>query len=238
MWLLKLGKNDYTTAAIIESIKKEKDLEAALPEPLSGLPLGDDKEVRAFAIRLGRALRKRKGTPYGRNNVRLDMKEDKHSKQKLWSVTDRPMTLAKPTRLDWSQQSIPSSEAEEQEVLASSAKENRALAITNAPEECQVLHCNVKRKGEDGFAYDMYGHGWCHQHANRKHILEQGANLLIPFPMLFYMRGSRMLQNGRPTWEEFVRTASDEAIAEILKSIENHLAREHLLSQQVEDDTT
>ena len=240
MWLLKLGKNDYTTAAIIESIKKEKDLEAVLPEPLSGLPLGDDKEIKAFSIRLGRALRKRKGTPYGRSNVRLDMKEDKHSKQKLWSVTDKPVTLAKPTRLDWSQQSIPPSEAEEQKVQASSAEVDQTLALAdmNVPEECQALHCDRKQEGDEGFAYDMYGHGWCHQHANRKHILVHGGSLLTPFPLLFYMRGSQMLQNGRPSWEEFVRTASDEAIAEILKSIENHLAREHLLNQQIKDDTT
>jgi hypothetical protein len=238
MWLLTLGKNDYTAAAIIEAIKKEKDLEAALPEPLSGLPLGDDKEVRAFSIRLGRALRKRKGTPYGRNNVRLDMKEDKHSKQKLWSVTDRPVTLAKPTRLDWSQQRILPSETEEQHVQASSKEEHQALANRHLSGKCQVLHCDRKREGDDGFVCDTYGHAWCHQHVNRKRILEQGGSLLHPFPTLFYMRGSQMLQDGRSSWEEFVRTAPNEAIAEILKSIESHQARELLLKPSAEHDTT
>ena len=238
MWLLTLGKNDYTTAAVIEAIKKEKDLEAALPEPLSGLPLGDDKEVKAFSIRLGRALRKRKGTPYGRNNVRLDMKEDKHSKQKLWSVTDRPVTLAKPTRLDWSQQSIPPSETEEQQVQASSKEENQVRANRHLPGKCQVLLCDRKREGDDSFVCDTYGHAWCHQHVNRTRILEQGGSLLNPFPTLFYMRGSQMLPDGRSSWEEFARTAPDEAIAEILKSIESHQAREHLLKPLAEHDTT
>ena len=47
-----------------------------------------------------------------------------------------------------------------------------------------------------------------------------------------------MLEQGQPSWEEFILTASDEAIGEILKSIENCQAREHLLKRPVEDDTT
>ena len=240
MWLLKLGKNDYTTAAIIESIKKEKDLEATLPEPLSDLPLGDDKEIKAFFIRLGRALRKRKGTPYGRSNVRLDMKEDRHSKQKLWSVTDKPVTLAKPTRLDWSQQNTTSSEVEAEKVEVRSAEENQTLAqaATSLPEKCQVPHCDQKREGDNVFAFDAYGHTWCYWHTSRKHILERGGSLHTPFPSLFYARGSRMLEKGQPSWEEFVLMASDEAVDEILKSIENCQARENLLKRRVEDDTT
>ena len=240
MWLLKLDKKDYTTAEIIEAIKKEKDLEATLPEPLSGLPLGDEKEVKAFSIRLGRALRKRKGTPYGRSNVRLDMKEDKHSKQKLWSVTDKPVTLAKPARLDWNRQNTAFPEAGEEKVEARPAGENQMLAqaATSLPEKCQVPHCDRKREGDNSFAFDMYGHAWCHWHTNRTHILERGGSLQTPFPALFYARGSRMLEEGQPFWEEFVLTAPDEAIDEILNSIENCQARENLLKRQIVDDTT
>ena len=204
---------------------------------MSGLPLGDEKEVKAFSIRLGRALRKRKGTPYGRSNVRLDMKEDKHSKQKLWSVTDKPVTLAKPARLDWNRQNTTFPEGK---VEARSAEENQMLAqaATIRPEECQVPHCDRKREGDNGFAFDRYGHVWCHWHTNRKHILERGGNLQTPFPSLFYARGSQMLEEGQPSWEEFVLTAPDEAIDEILKRIENCQARENLLKRQVVDDTT
>ena len=254
MWLLKLDKKDYTTAAIIESLKQDKELEAALPEPLSGLPLGDDKEVKAFSIRLGRALRKRKGTPYGPDNVRLLMKEDKHSKQKLWSVTDRPVTQAKPSRLDWSQQQHTSptptpgesaAEAEDEHTAVEPSEQAPAgederhilAAPLPLPETCEAPQCERQPEGDDGFLYDTYGHAWCSRHANRRHILERGASLLTPFPTLFYARGSRMLEEGRPSWEEFVLTAPDAAIDEILRSIENCRAREHLLKQQVEEDT-
>lgn len=232
MWLLKLDKKDYTTAAIIESLKQDKELEAALPEPLSGLPLGDDKEIKAFSIRLGRALRKRKGTPYGPDNVRLLVKEDRHSKQKLWSVTDRPVTQAKPTHLDWGQQQAsPSSPGTEEEESAEArpAVEDQAQAkdATSPPEGCQAPHCDRTLEGDDGFVFDAHGHAWCRQHADRGHILERGGSLLTPpFPALFYARGSRMLEEGRPCWEEFARTAADEAIAEILNSIESRQARE------------
>ncbi len=59
----------------------------------------------------------------------------------------------------------------------------------------------------------------------------------MPFPMLFYARGSQMLEEGQPSWEEFVLTAPDTAIDEILRSIENCQSREHLLKRQVEEDT-
>jgi hypothetical protein len=240
MWLLKLDKKDYTTAAIIEAIKQDKDLEATLPEPLSGLPLGEEKEVKAFSIRLGRALRKRKGTPYGRSNVRLDMKEDKHSKQKLWSVTDRPVTQAKPARLDWGQQNMPSPGAEEEKAEARPAEEDQTPAhdAASPAQECQAPQCDRKPEEDDDFAFDTYGYAWCHQHANRRYVLERGGSLLTRFPMLFYARGSRMLEEGQPSWEEFILTASDEAIGDILKSIGNCQAREHLLKGQVENDTT
>ena len=84
----------------------------------------------------------------------------------------------------------------------------------------------------------MYGHAWCHWHTNRTHILERGGSLQTPFPSLFYARGSRMLEEGQPFWEEFVLTAPDEAIDEILNSIENCQARENLLKRQIVDDTT
>ena len=68
------------------------------------------------------------------------MKEDKHSKQKLWSVTDRPTTQAKPARLDWGQQSVPSLDAEEEKAEARSAEEDQTPAhnATSPPQECQA----------------------------------------------------------------------------------------------------
>ncbi len=253
MWLLKLGRKDYTTALFIDALKQDKDLEATLPEPLAGLPLGEEKEVKAFAIRLGRALRKRKGTPYGPDNVRLEMKEDRHSKQKLWSVTDRPVTQATPSRLDWSQPRKPVPDAGES---TAQAEDGRAATLQAAPEQaqagederriptpaqlpetCEAPQCNRQPEGDDGFTYDTYGHAWCSQHAKRRLILERGGGLLAAFPMLFYARGSHMLEEGQPSWEEFVLTAPDAAIDEILRSIENCQAREQLLKRQVEEDT-
>jgi hypothetical protein len=195
MWLLQLGRKDYTTAAFIGALKQDKDLEAALPEPLAGLPLGDEKEVKVFSIRLGRALRKRKGTPYGPTNVRLEMKEDKHSKQKLWSVTDRPVTQAKPSRLDWSQpHATPTptpgesaAEAEDERTAVSPATqpapagEDERRIPAQLPEACEAPQCERQPEGDDGFLYDTYGHAWCSQHANRRHILERGASLQTPF---------------------------------------------------------
>src|SRR5260370_28383644 len=96
MWLLKLGRKDCTTAPLIDALKQDKDLQAALPEPLAGLPFGDDKEAKAVSIRLSLALRKRQGAPYGPDNVPLVMKEDNHSKQKLVSVAHMPVPAAKP----------------------------------------------------------------------------------------------------------------------------------------------
>jgi hypothetical protein len=46
-----------------------------------------------------------------------------------------------------------------------------------------------------------------------------------------------MLEEGQPAWEAFVLTAPDSAIDEILRSIENHQAREQLLKRQTEEDT-
>jgi len=251
VWLLKLGRKDYTTAAFIDALKQDKDLEATLPEPLAGLPLGDEKEVKAFSIRLGRALRKRKGTPYGPTNVRLEMKEDRHSKQKLWSVTDRPVTQAKPSRLDWNQpHAAPTPPPGESEAGAADepaagspgaqsapAGEEEKRVPEQLPQACEAPQCERQREGDDGFLYDTYGHAWCSQHANRRHILERGASLQTPFPMLFYARGSRMLEEGQPSWEEFVLTAPDAAIDEILRGIENCRAREHLLKQQAGEGT-
>ena len=253
MWLLKLGRKDYTTAAVIDALKQDKDLEATLPDPLAGLPLGEEKEVKAFSIRLGRALRKRKGTPYGPTNVRLEMKEDKHSKQKLWSVTDRPMTQAKPSRLDWSQPSASDTSPHTQGESETRVVDELA-AVPPATEQdqvgqeerhippqqasaCEAPHCERRPEEDDSFLYDTYGHAWCSQHANRRHILERGASLQAPFPMLFYARASRTLEEGQPSWEEFVLTAPDTAIEDILHGIENRQARERLLKQPVEDDT-
>ncbi len=252
MWLLKLGRKDYTTAALIDALKQDKDLQAALPEPLAGLPLGDDKEAKAFSIRLGRALRKRKGTPYGPDNVHLLMKEDKHSKQKLWSVTDRPVTVSKPSHLDWSRPHTSSpgagegaAEAEDEGTTArpsapvpASEDERRIPPPTHLPEACEAPQCEQRPEGDDGLTYDTYGHAWCCRHANRMHVLERGGSLQTPFPLLFYAQGSRMLEKGQPSWEEFVLTAPDGAIVEILHSIENCQLREGFLKRQAKEDTT
>ena len=250
MWLLKLGNKDYTTATLLDALKQDKDLEATLPEPLAGLPLGEEKEVKAFSIRLGRALRKRKGTPYGPDNVRLVMKEDKHSKQKLWSVTDRPVTQAQPSRLDWSQphMSTPNTresviEAEDESTAArfsaqqAPASENERHVPTSVqlPEACEAPQCDRRPEGDDGFPYDTYGHAWCCQHASRRHILERGGSLQTPFPMLFYARGSRMLEESRASWEAFVLTAPESAIGEVLQAIESRQAKERLIYQSEEN---
>src|SRR5260370_3994302 len=252
MWLLKLGRKDSTPAAMIDALKQDKDLQAALPEPMAGLPLGDDKEAKAFSIRLSRALRKRKGTPYGPDNVHLLMKEDKHSKQKLWSVTDRPVTVSKPSHLDWSRPHTSSpgagegaAEAEDEGTTArpsapvpASEDERRIPPPTHLPEACEAPQCEQRPEGDDGLTYDTYGHAWCCRHANRMHVLDRGGSLPTPFPLPSYPQATPILAKTPPSWEEFVLTAPDGAIVEILHSIENCQLREGFLRRQAKEDTT
>ena len=246
MWQHVLGNGYYTTAQVIEKLKQDATFAAALPDALAGLPLEEAKEIKAFSIKLGRALQKRNGTPYGPDNTRLSKKQDEHSKQKLWSVTSIPVAQTKPVRLVWSQQkdltpATPGTEethaerefapAEAVERVPTGEEETRVPAPKGLPEACEAPKCQSKAEEEDAFTYDDYGHIWCHQHANRRCVLELGGDLEVPFPLLFYARGSKMLEEGQAAWEMFVLTATDSAIGEVLHAIESRKSRKRLKRQ-------
>jgi hypothetical protein len=244
MWQSILGAGYYTTAQVIEKLKQDATFAAALPDALAGLPLEELKEIKAFSIKLGRNLQKRNGTPYGPDNTRLSKKQDEHTKQKLWSVSSVPVAQTQPVRLVWSQQKSPTTTAPEAEEITSekaaehastSGEEIRIPAPENLPETCGAPECY--RRAEEGGAltYDAYGHGWCYQHANRKRVLELGGSLEIPFPLIFYARGSRMLEEGQAAWQLFVLTAPDSAIGEVLRAIESRQSQERLKHQGEEN---
>ncbi len=251
-WLEKLGDSMkcYTTAQVIEALQQDKDFAATLPEPLAGLPLEDAKDLKAFSIRLGRALQKRQGTPYGAENVRLLKTHDDHAKQKLWSVTSHPMAEAKPIRLIWKQpiEACAATNSEEEKRAATAPdttitsseekalKETRAyhpqgqqpvfsLPGTTVPRTCEAPDCLLSAAEPQELVTDTYGHAWCQRHADRKQILERGG--LLAFPSLIHSRG-RVLDAGRQAWEAFVRTAPQSAIADVLRAIENRELRERL----------
>jgi hypothetical protein len=249
MWQSALGSGYYTTAQIIEKLKQDATFASALPDALAGLPLEETKEIKAFSIKLGRALQKRNGTPYGPDNTRLSKKQDEHSKQKLWSVTSVPVEQAKPVRLVWSRQmdftqDVPTMGGTRQEreralgvgSVPRSEEESDVAAPLTLSETCEAPECQRGAQEDDGFTYDSYGHAWCHQHANRKRVLEIGGKLKTPFPLLFYARGSRMLEEGQGAWETFVLHATDTAIADVLHALENRQSQDYL-SHRDEENT-
>jgi hypothetical protein len=218
-----LGAEKYTTAQIIEKIKQDATFASLLPEPLAGEKYEEPKEVKAFSIKLGRAMQKRKGTPYGTNNYRLNRNEDSHSKQKLWSVSNAPITQAAPVRLVWGKASQPEPEQtplEEQtitpEIVPVSLITSEEDATPEISEVCEAPTCQRSIEEAQDFSYDIYGNGWCEQHKNRGQVLELGAYLTPTFPALPYA-GGRLLKEGRPCWEAFVKAASDEHILAVLQ---------------------
>jgi len=245
MWQTVLGSGHYTTAQVIEKLKQDATFAAALPDALAGLPLEEPKEVKAFSIKLGRALQKRNGTPYGPDNTRLSKKQDEHTKQKLWSVTSVPIAQTQPVRLVWSQQksstqAIPDAEkmtsGKAVERASTGEGESRVPASETHPETCVVPECHRSKIEEgDALIYDAYGHSWCHQHADRKRVLELGGNLEVPFPLIFYARGSKMLEEGLEAWKLFVLSEPDSAIGEVLHAIESRRSRERLSCQDEEN---
>jgi hypothetical protein len=71
-WYAKLGDEAYTTKVLLEKLTKDGDFSDTLPEPLGTL---FQKEDKAFAHKMGRALAKKIGTPYGANNLRIERGE-------------------------------------------------------------------------------------------------------------------------------------------------------------------
>lgn len=213
-----LGTGKYTTAQIIEKMKQDTNFASLLPEPLAGLAMQEPKEVKAFSIKLGRALQKRKGTPYGASNYRLNKSEDTHSKQKLWSVSDAPLAQAAPVRLVWSQPQQQESEPPplEEQVTPLLSEEDTVPEISKA---CEALVCQRSIEEVEDFSYDIYGHGWCCSHQNRGQVLERGTYLSPAFPPLLYSRGL-LLEEGQSCWEALVKTAPDEDIFAVLQAIE------------------
>jgi hypothetical protein len=224
-----LGTGKYTTAQIIAKIKQDANFASLLPEPLAGPALEEPKETKAFSIKLGRALQKRRGTPYGASNYRLQRDEDAHSKQKRWSVISAPITAVKPVRLVWSQPQ-PAPETPIEPVLESSQElielpiEKEQHMAPKLSEVCEAPTCQQTIEEADNFSYDLYGHGWCEHHQNRGQVLERGTCLHPAFPTLFYLHG-RMLEAGQACWEALVKTAPDNVIIEVFKAIEAYEAR-------------
>ena len=219
-----LGTSKYTTAQIIEKMKQDATFASILPEPLAGAVFAEPKEIKAFSIKLGRALQKRRGTPYGASNFRLQRDEDTHTKQKLWSVISAPLTTAKPVRLVWSQPEPKTSE----EPLAPSPQE---LVLVEPPSEeeqlsevCEAPACQQTLEEAEDFSYDLYKHGWCGYHQNRGQVLERGTYLQPAFPTLLYLPG-HTLEEGQACWEALVKTAPDDAIIAVLRAIEVYEVR-------------
>ncbi|MBA2397065.1 MAG: hypothetical protein H0V70_30455 [Ktedonobacteraceae bacterium] len=234
-----LGTKKYTAAQIVEKIKQDADFASSLPEPLAGLPLQEPKEVKAFSIKLGRALQKRKGTPYGASNYRLNKSEDTHSKQKLWSVSDAPQAQAAPARLVWGKK-LPEPEPPPLEEQVTTPSEEGMLPdiADEAPaslhaedalmhevsDVCEAPTCQRSIEEVEDFSFDLYGNGWCEHHRNRGQVLEEGAYLSPAFPPLCC--AYRQLEEGQASWEAFVKTVPDEGILAILQAIEAYKARE------------
>lgn len=214
MWETVFGNTTKTTGEIIAKLKEDPIFATTLPESLAELPREEPKEVKAFSIKLGRALQKRNGTPYGPNNMRIRRTENTHTKQKLWNVVSVPVTAAAPVRLVWSRNAqdaeiptpdavafLPNDESVEQEENTNEDQERREPVMI-----CEAPNCERGPDEEDAFGYDTDGNAWCSQHESRKQFLENGARLERPFARL---RVQAKEIQGRAEWTQFCKTADD-----------------------------
>ncbi|SRR6266568_812331 len=82
-WQNILGDKEYKTSELIEKLNAHKDLAEVLPEPLGSMFLKEDKSL---SRKLGRALSKKNGTPYGLQNLRIVQGIESHSKVATFKV--------------------------------------------------------------------------------------------------------------------------------------------------------
>lgn len=213
-WEQTLGQQKLTAGEVIEAMRSTPTLADVLPETLVS---GFREESRSFNKIFGKALRNRRGTPYGPNNTRLLCTEDRHRKQKLWSVISSPNAGLKPRLWVINGTRAPQEEAAENSTLQ---RERSDASVTPVPavlslckEEGTRDLCALQTCGEQAVDVDDVGNLWCGFHsASRGRLIDVGSSLDPPYP---FLPGCGLMR-GAAKWSTFTETASEGQISQAL----------------------
>jgi hypothetical protein len=218
-WEQTLGQRQMTAGELVEAMRlSHRILADALPDILV---TDFHEESPSFPRSLGRALRHRRGTPYGANNTRLVCTEDKHKKQKVWSVTSSPDAGLKP-RL-WvisgtdATKPVPQEATVEYRPSGEEAEASASLPLPTIPEkDSALLSCQASGTDEES-ARNL----WCDGHvASQEKLEDRGIQLHHLYPT---HQRSQAEGDGRSA--SISKTAHEghmkEAIAEAMK-LANH----------------
>jgi hypothetical protein len=229
-----------TTAQLVEHLKADEDFAALLPGKLAGPTLDEPKHMKAFAISLGRHLQRRKDTPYGPENIKIQITRDKHTKQNVYSVSKEPVA-PEPTDFLWDGQEETEEEQETRAVEETAQAEEPTGGKTAeslspvtplfdtddaneyiGPTVCDALDCVVEIEAATGDERLVF----CQQHQNRATMFERARNL--HFPELLYAQGSKIQEAGEDNWLATVISVNDAELGEIGQALARREDRERV----------
>jgi hypothetical protein len=218
-WEQVLGMQKLTAGEIVEAMRSNQSLADTLPE---NLVTGFREESKSFNKVFGKALRDRRGTPYGPNNIRLACSEDKHKKQKLWSIVSSPNAGLKPrlwiitgTATTSQEETVETSEpTDKPEISDGDPPVPVALPLHTETEALRDL-CTLPSCQEKCVDIDSAGNLWCELHAaSRGQLINIGSRLHPPYPSLNEIG----LGFGEERWSVFTETALEDQVSEALAS--------------------
>jgi hypothetical protein len=87
-WHEKLGQDAYTTKQLLEKLHEDSEFAETLPDQLATILPDYNSKPLSVSRKFGRILAKKKGTPYGKDNLHIQQGNESHEKVAMFKVVE------------------------------------------------------------------------------------------------------------------------------------------------------